>query len=259
MKKGQVKIFVIIGIILVVAVTGIFIFRAIRKPTRPGLLPEETPISYLKLCTEDRVGDVINKISSQGGYLERKALSKKFMFNDENSPENISYLCYVQKFYDSCVNQEPLLIHHLIQEIEKGLKEDMESCFYEYVDSIENEGFKVQEEYNGFNVSLIPSKIVINIDGKISMAKAEKTIVQDEIKIVYLSKFYDLAVIVKEIVNSEAKYCNFDQAEFMIKNPDILIDKFRTGDSTLIYRITHKKTNEIFKFAIRGCVYPPGV
>jgi hypothetical protein len=258
-NQGQVTIFIILGVILVVGIMLFFILRNFMAPSEPGISPEEAPQSYLRVCTEDIVNSVARKITLQGGYLESQDFSKNFMFSDESSPTNISYLCYTEGFYSPCINQKPLLINHLTKELKKGVEEEVENCFYDYISSLENRGFEVQEEYNGFNVVLIPGKIILEIKGKASIKKADKTTTQENFEIVYPGKFYDLAIIVQEIVNQEAGFCNFDHSSYMLANPDISIDKFRSGDSILIYRIIHKKSKEIFKFAIRGCVYPPGI
>ena len=71
--------------------------------------------------------------------------------------------------------------------------------------------------------------------------------------------FYDLAVISQEIVSQEAESCNFEILGFMLLNPEFEADRFRTGDSTTIYTIKHKGSEEWFRFAVRSCVIPPGV
>jgi len=72
------------------------------------------------------------------------------------------------------------------------------------------------------------------------------------------SRFYDLALVVQEIVNQEARFCHFENLGFMVFYPKFNIERFRTGDGTLIYTAKHIETQEEFKFALRGCVIPPG-
>ena len=70
---------------------------------------------------------------------------------------------------------------------------------------------------------------------------------------------FDLALIVQEILSQESWYCNFEQNGFMLLYPQYDIEKFRTGDSSIVYTVTDKKTEEFFRFAIRGCAIPPGI
>jgi len=59
-------------------------------------------------------------------------------------------------------------------------------------------------------------------------------------------------------VSQEARFCNFEQQGFTLLYPEFEIDKFRTGEGSIIYTVQHKKTGEVFKFAVIGCVIPPG-
>ena len=45
----------------------------------------------------------------------------------------------------------------------------------------------------------------------------------------------------------------------MLLYPQYDIEKFRTGDSSIVYTVTDKKTEEFFRFAIRGCAIHPGI
>ncbi len=244
------------GILLVVAIGLFFVIKSITSP-KTAATPELSAL-YIQTCMEESIRNTIDKISSQGGYIEND-LFVKFKFNDEEDYSNISYLCYINGLFAPCINQEPMLIKHLTEEIENAVSEDVEQCFLDYTDALEEQGYEVQKAYNGFNITLAPEKILLDIDGEITTEKSGETVVLKEIKGMFLSKFYDLAVIVQDIVNQESSSCNYEQIIQMMTNPDISIDKFRTGDSILIYRISHKKSKEIFKFAIRGCILPPGI
>ena len=64
---------------------------------------------------------------------------------------------------------------------------------------------------------------------------------------------------VQEAVSKEAQYCSFDYLGYMKVYPEIKIDKFTTQDGSIIYTMTHRDSEEFFRFAIRGCVFPPGI
>ena len=59
-----------------------------------------------------------------------------------------------------------------------------------------------------------------------------------------------------EIVNSEAKFGDYDQLTKMILIPDLEIIKFRLDGSTLY---TLSKDGEEFRFAVRSLYLPPGI
>lgn len=255
-KSGQATIFIILGLLLV---TGIGLFFAFRETIAPtgGVSPTNNPHAIFSSCIEEKVRDTIETISHQGGYMENK-LSFAFQFEADPEPINISYLCYQQNYYLSCINQEPMLISHLKKEIENEIADEVEGCFNSLVSSLDKKSDKIESSYNGFSIDLTNKKILLNLDAKLSVTKGEDTSSYSGLKPIISSRFYDLAIVVQEIVSQEATYCNFEQTGYMLLYPEFDIDKFRTGDSNTIYTVRHKKTNEWFRFAVRSCVMPAG-
>lgn len=255
-KRGQVTIFIIAGILVVVAVV---LFFFLRPELIPGIgeKPEENPGSFLEVCIEDKLIEGVELISSQGGYL-KNTLNRTFKFSDEKYFTDISYLCYNGNYYLSCINQEPMLISHLNSELKSYILDDVRECFDNLVSSLDRRGYVVDATYNGFDVEFATNKIVIDVNGEIVLTKSGEVTRQEEIEVVVPTRFYDLAVVVQEIVSQEARFCNFETQGFMAFYPKFNIERFKTGDSTTIYTVQHKDTKEEFKFALRGCVIPPG-
>jgi len=256
MKKGQVTIFIIAGILVVAAIV---VFFFLRQGIIPGIgeKPEENPGSFLEVCIEDKLIKGVEKISSQGGYLEN-SLNRTFKFSNEKVFTDISYLCYQNNYYLSCINQEPMLIQHLKAEVKDYVLDDVRKCFDNLVSSLDRRGYVVDATYNGFEVEFTTKKIIIDVDGGIVLTKSGEVTRQEEIEMVIPTMFYDLAVVVQEIVSQEARFCNFETQGFMAFYPKFDIRRFKTGDGTVIYTVQHKDTKEEFKFAVRGCVIPPG-
>ncbi len=254
-KRGQVTIFIIVGIILVGIIS---LFFLIRSGVIPGIgeKPEENPNIFLESCIEDKVKEGIEKISIQGGYIENP-LHKKFKLEDENLPVDISYLCYNQNDDLFCVNQEPMLIRHLEDEIKNYISDDVVDCFDKLTSSLINRGYGVDVNYRDFEVELMEKKVVIEIDAELILTKADETSTQEDFKIIIPSRFYDLALVVQEIINKEATICDFNNYD-MLHYPELNINKYRTMDSSIIYNIEHRESGEEFRFAVRGCVTGPG-
>jgi hypothetical protein len=255
-KRGQITIFIIVGIVIISVIALFLLFRAGVVP-KIFEKPEVNPNIFLSSCMEDKIKETIEIISSQGGYIDNP-LHRKFKFTDEESFTNISYLCYTQNNYIPCVNQEPMLIQHLEDDVKDYISEDVEDCFNALISSLEKKGYEIDKIYNGFEVNLIPKKIVVEIDAEITLTKTEETSKQEGFKIIIPSRFYDLAVVVQEIISQEARFCNFEYMGYMLLYPQWDINKFTTGDSTIIYTVKHKDSEEKFRFAIRGCVIPSG-
>ena len=133
-RRGQASIFIIIGIAIIVAFIFFFIFKGELVPTGIGG-KEISPEAFLESCVEKKVKETVAIMLPQGGYVEPE-FSFRFQFNSEE-PQDISYLCYNENYYIPCVNQEPMLIEHLNQEIEDYIKEDVGNCFENYVLELE--------------------------------------------------------------------------------------------------------------------------
>jgi hypothetical protein len=256
-RRAQITIFVIAGLTIAGIILLFFLFRTGVISEISGT-KELNPNSFLSSCLEDKIHETIQVISSQGGYINNP-LNKTFKFNNENRPTDISYLCYTQNYYEPCINQEPMLIQHLKEEVYNYISEDVRNCFDELVFSLEKQGYTANAKYNDFEVELVPRKIVVKIDSEITLTKTEETSTKKDFEVFVQSRFYDLAIVVQEIVSQEARFCNFETLGFILFYPEFNIEKFTTGDSTTIYTIENKRSKEKFKFAVRSCVIPPGI
>lgn len=249
--RGQITIFIIIGILIISIIVLFLLFRKGVVPEVPGTGTEENPNTFLESCIKDKLEENIRIISANGGYIENK-----LHLNLDN--EKISFLCYTDNYYTPCINQEPMLIQHLKEEIKNSVANDVRSCFDKMAENLDKKGYSVNAKYNNFDVNLIPKKVVIDIYAELTLTKSGETTNKENFRIVLPSVIYDLAVVSQEIVSQEAKYCNFESLGFMILYPEFKIDRFKTGDLNTIYTVTHRKTEDKFKFAVRGCVMPPG-
>lgn len=258
-KRGQVTIFIIVAIVIISIVALFFIFRGGVKIPGIGIGKEISPSSFLESCMEDKIREGIEIISLQGGYINNP-LHISYLFEDKDSPANISYLCYTQKDPLPCVNQEPMLIQHLKNEIYDYVKKDVNKCFTELGESLEKQGYDVDPTYRDFEVDLIEGKVIINIDTEITLTltKTGETSKQEDFKIITPSRFYDLAIVVQEIISKEVMSCDFESVGYMLLYPQWDIDKTKLSDSTIIYIVEHKESKEKFQFAIRGCASSPG-
>jgi hypothetical protein len=256
-NKGQMSIFIIAGISIIVILSLLFIYRGELIP-QLNYKKETNPNFFLDSCIENKIKEAVEIISSQGGYINNN-LTKKFKFENEEYFTNISYLCYTHNYYLPCINQEPMLIQHLKNEIKGFISKEVKNCFDSLSLDLEKKGNVVDAIYNGFDIDLTEGKIIVEIFGKITLTKSGETSKQDEFKIIVPSKFYNLAIVAQEIISQEAKFCHFENLGFMLFYPKFNIDVFKTGDLTTIYTLEHKDSKEKFRFAIRTCIIPPGI
>jgi len=252
MERGaQVTIFIIVGIIIISAVVLFLIFRSDVISDITGSGREANPKSFLEVCLEDKINEGVRIISEHGGSIN-PVLYRTFKFSDEDKYTNISYLCYTQNYYVPCVNQEPMLMNHIKKEIQDYIAVDVASCFDELKGSLENQGYLLSGPgYSGeFDVGLTEKKIIINIDGELTLTKSGETIRQEGFKIIIPSRLYETAFVVQEIVSQEARFCKFDYLNYMQNYPEFKIIPFSVEDIE-IYRVKHKDSPYFFKFVIK--------
>tara|TARA_Y100000310_G_scaffold63517_1_gene58943 strand:- start:2023 stop:2796 length:774 start_codon:yes stop_codon:yes gene_type:complete len=255
-NKGQVAVFVIVGVLLVAAIALFFLFRSGKIPSIVVGF-EEDPQLFLESCIESKISKGADLLLKQGGNIN-PLLYKTFKFGEEGY-QNISYLCYTSKNYVPCVNQEPVLIKHLEDEISTYIGEDLEECFSDWKTNMEKQNYKVNLGSLNYSVNLEPNQIIVEANRGISLNKKEESFQYEEFRVVIRNKLYDLSILSQEILSQEAEFCNFDHLGYMILYSDFDIDKFRTGDLDTIYTIIDKKSGDKMRFAIRGCVIPSGI
>lgn len=247
-SRGQITIFVIIALIIVGVIILIFILW--RRPT-VTISPTENPESYIQKCLEDYTKEAIDLLSEQGGDITPEG-------SVTYQGKNITYLCYNLNFYKPCVNQRPMLIEHIEEQITDYLEPRMRNCFASLKEELEKRNYII--EYRGMNITtdLQTKRVVVTINRKLLMTKNQETRSFDKFRAQISSPIFDLAKVAMEISNQEAQFCNFDVIGFMITYPKWDIEKFRTGDSDVIYTIKEVSSGEEFTFAIRSCAMPPG-
>lgn len=254
-KKGQLTIFIIIAVVVVSIIVSFFLLRGVIMPAL-GEKPEKNPNAFLESCMEEEVTNTIRTLYRQGGSISNP-LNKSFKFEGETLPADISYLCYNPSDYQACMPQEAKLIEHLEEEIHDEISEEMNNCFEDLKSSLEKGGYDVEAEYRGFEVDLIKRNVIIPIDAKLSITKSGETTKHESFKIIFPSRMYELALMVQEIVNSEATTGEFSHYSIFLY-PDFNINKYRASDSSVMYSIQYKDDADRFKFAVRGGVMSSG-
>ncbi len=259
-KKGQITIFVIIGILLVVSIILFIIFYNKIIPEPPKTTTED-PEEYMENCINTPVEESIEKIYKYSGYTSPRKLSINFTYPldyyKQGTFRDISLLCYSPKDYTPCIMIEPNLIRHLEKEIYEYIENDVKRCYKEYEKELKSKqydtDFSKSSEVN-FSVELMEGKVKIPFEGKIYFNKNEVSKKSDRKVFVYNSKVYDIFILAQEILRQEAKYYNSDYGEIMMMNNWAKITKYQTGDDFKIYTIKDTNTEKETKFAIKNAV-----
>jgi hypothetical protein len=254
-NKGQVTIFIIIGILAVAFIVLIFVYINKSNNTKNSDFISASPGDYLSNCMEDKLHADMETLSLQGGYFDNP-LSIRFKFTEDGDVyRNISYLCYSEGERLPCVMQQPSILNNLEKELENSLAGTAEDCFNQFLQSLETDGYNVTGTYNGINVDIQEKKIALEIDSKLTYSKGEQSESVDKIAFEYSSEIYGIGKTVERILNDEMEKDSFDRFDYMEKHPQYNIDYVVPESRTKIYTVINENTNEKFRFAVKGGFY----
>jgi len=245
MKRGQVTIFIIVGVVLVASVLGFF-FLTERGG---GLLsPSDlSPQDSVKVCIREAVEESLDKILLNGGEIEA---SKTILYNGEEW----NYLCYINESYYPGYNIHPMLELQIEREIEEEIEEEIGDCFDRMRESFEDEGFDVDEGAMSYSVDLLPGYVAVNLKKNVELSGETGTRSFEDFGVEVLSPVFDLVRIAREIVNGESVFCHFNYDTYSFIYPEYDIRR-ADYDYSKIYSVIDRRSGSEFKFAVRSCAF----
>lgn len=245
-KKGQATIFIIIAIaIIAVALLIYFFYPKIKSTFGFG---EQSPDEFLKSCVNKEVKEAVLEVSKNGGSINPE---NYFLYKDDK----LDYLCYTNEDYKTCVMQQPMLKEKIESEVDRKISAKVSECVNSLRKDLESRGYSVSINTNGTSVELIPKKILVNIDGRISITK-QNSKSYNGVTAVFDSSLYELVGIANSILNWEARYGDSEVTLYMNLYHNIKVEKLKQTDGTKVYIITDKNTKDKFQFATRSLAWP---
>ena len=253
MKKrnnlGQVTIFIIVGITIVVAVLAlVFLMGRDAEVLRPNDLG---PRDMVVACVRDVVEDSVDKMMRNGGEI---LASQAILYEDEEW----NYLCYQADFYQGCYNIHPMLELQIEREIERDTGVGVQGCFNAMREDFEDRGYDVSGGGTAYSIDLLPGYVNVKLRKDIEISSESGKQSFDDFSIEVLSPIYDLVRVARVVVNSESQFCHFEYNGYMLLYPEYDIRRIDYRDSKL-YRVIDRRTGDEFKFAVRSCAFAPGV
>ena len=248
-KRGQVTIFVIIFIMIIVM--GMIIYFLYPKIKIYYSEESVNPNLYMQGCLEDDLQENIARITSQGGSLNPEHY---ILYNDYK----IEYLCYTEEYYKTCVMQRPLLYSHMEREIKNSITRKTQECLDLMKNDYEKRGYSVTLGRNDIEVEILPRKIMVVINGTIKIEKQDvKT--YDRISVPVNNNLYELIGIASSILNWEARYGDAETTVYMDFYRDVKVEKKTQSDGSKVYILSERETKNKFQFASRSIAWPPGI
>ncbi len=249
-RKGQIAIFVIVGILIVAAFSYLFFID--RKPTVTRGQDFDNPESYIDNCVRDRAQDVLDEMLPRAGFIDS---NDTILYNGNE----ITYLCKNVNYYQPCINQYPRYVFALEREFERQISDDVAQCFA----ALEQELVRKNYAVGGGDISLEakfkPDIVEVRVLRDFSISKDGFTRNFDMFDAYVAHPVYDLAFIANEIIAQEARWCHFSNDGFMLLYNDFDIRKDIAYDgSTKIYIVKDKESGKGLTMAIKGCAIPAG-
>ncbi|MBU2503771.1 MAG: hypothetical protein KJ879_01835 [Nanoarchaeota archaeon] len=250
-KRGQVTIFIIIAIVIVMAVIGYFFILPRAGTTESSAaFNEENPQAFMQTCLEAPLAETIQKVSLQGGSVN----PTNYVLYQDNP---IAYLCYTSEDYSTCVVQQPLLKQHIESEIETNLAIDVSDCFNSLTESYQKAKYEVSLTSGETNVELLPNRIILSM-GHILTATKGSAKRFDGFNIAADNNLYELVGISNSIVEWESNYGDSETTLYTSTYSKFMVEKNLGQDESKIYVLTDINTGDIFQFASRSIPLPSG-
>ena len=248
-KRGQIAIWVIIALIIVVALSIVFVFK-----NRLHLVKQDefSPQTYMQRCIHDTVDSAVKQMLPQGGFI---APQNYKLYQGKK----IEYLCYNHGYFGTCIAQHPTYLVELEHELNVYVEPKIAGCYDALKTELERRGSTVTYGSLQVNTSVAPQKILVVVNKSASIVKDENAQSFNSFMAETRSSTYDLARVAVETSNQEAVYCYFDYLGYMLLHPEFTITKDVLSDDTKIYSITTDATDETLTIAIRGCAIPAGL
>lgn len=246
--RGQVTIFIIVAIVIVVA--GLLVYFVYPKIKAGAGFDSKNPSAFIQTCLEDEIKNNAKIISSQGG-----SLNPKLNYSYDNS--KIEYLCYTNQDYLPCVMQQPMLKQHIEEEIKNSVENQTKTCFNELKANYVKQGENPNLVEGNLNVELLPGKIIFTSGNVLTLSKTGSERYEN-FKIVLNNNLYELVGIANSILEWEVVYGDADTSSYMNYYPNLKVEKKKQEDGTKVYILTERDTKNKFQFATRSMAWPSG-
>lgn len=250
-KRGQVTVFIIIAIVIVVLAMIIYSFYPQIKARFS--FDSENPESYIQNCVEEEFNLLVDKISRQGGSLEPEFF---YLYKGEK----LNYLCYTEENYQLCNVQKPFLREDIEEELNNAIKPKVDECFDSLREKYISKGFSVELKKGDIKTELLPGRVFSTFHAyELSVNKGEDSNRYNSFNIFLNNNLYELVSIATNMVKWETTIGEADIYNYNLLYNGMKFEKFEQSDGTKVYILTNKGQENKFQFASRSLAFPPGL
>ncbi|RMD66981.1 hypothetical protein D6817_02865 [Candidatus Pacearchaeota archaeon] len=266
-KRGQVGIWVMLGVILVASLALLFFIQ--RKPrvdVQQPQLPSADVESFVKGCVESALSDALKVILPQGGFFNPQPF---VTFNGYK----VQYLCKNRNYFSirelnyACQQQVPPFVPAIEAQLSTFLQPRMLDCYNEMKSEFRSLGSEVEFDQSTapeVSVDLRHGKIVTKVKKQVKVTKQGETRTFEEVSVETPSPVFDMAFVAESVLQRQfalyagATDLGYDLINYRRTNK-LLVTPYRISDGTVVYKIEDVPSKQFMYVAFRGAVLPHGM
>ena len=247
MRKSQVTLFIIVGIVILFMVA--FVAYLTTSDSDEQIHHEDTPTwarpveTFYKSCLDSVVDEGINGLSMRAGYYDLPL----FTFNSQFG--ELPYFFFIGESLFPGVER-------FEREMEKYVNRNLDFCLRDFEDL---EGFNVSMDGIDSNVNVGSNSIFVSLNQEANVTRGDASQTINFLEYSYDARIKDIYEISEKIVENKIrtpKFINITLIHELIRDYDIQIDTLTRGNNKVIY-VLQDENNEIaglphmFLFATR--------
>lgn len=247
-KRGQVSIFVIVGVVLVILIAIVLYLNQTRgllvAPEKFLQSQKEVIQDHIEDCVTERVGPGVILLGEQGGNFDPAN-------HIRYQGKRVKYFCQNIIGDRRCLNSVPPL-ETIQNELQTFLEFEINDCIDRtLLDELQGVNVNAGESIN-VNTDLEGEKALITVDWDVSFEKGGSVVELDQVRTAVEAPLEDLHSVARDVVQAHASAGEFDQLIYMLQKQgayEINVDK---PFPDTIYKVNKKNSEFEFWFAIEG-------
>jgi len=243
-RRGQVTVFIIIGLLLLVAVFLVIFMRQEIVTFKPGeFMPSEKGKveRFITACIDQLGNDALLRLGEQGGYVELPTeIAQNAFVHLRTSPFTV--VPYWAHGEQVAIPSLPSIKEQIDKYIEEGLRECVFGlgAFERSYDLVEKSNIKA-------NTEIVENKVLFNVEWNIEIKDKAGEVVTETINHIAesdikLKRVYEAANRVIEREMTELKLEDITQDLIALEHPDVPTMGFDFGCSPKTWKVAEVKT-----------------
>lgn len=245
-KRGQATLFIILGIVLLIAIALIFFLRGNIDFGLTGggnVNSQLAPIrEHIEECIDTVAPPGIKTLALQGGTLTPNSFT---LYNGTN----VQYLCYKEPSTPTCI-QKILTRQDMENELNDYIRFQLAQCID--LDQFDTRRIDVTTGILTIDTNINDNNIQVNLDYPITLTSTEETATISDFSSIIrlpLGKLHDVSI---EIINSETEFGFFDNIDYMVQNQGSIFVERHTPYPDEVYVLYPRDTSIEFQVAVQG-------